>query len=54
MKEEPVIELLKKRWFDLILKEVYPKTPKITSELDNIEQGIRQLREPKPVLPILA
>lgn len=45
---EDVIATLKKRWFDLALKEKFPHTPVVTKELDNIEQGINRLKEPSP------
>lgn len=43
-KDDPIIASLKKRWFDLALKEKLGKTPEITAELDNIQEGIRRLQ----------
>lgn len=39
-----VIATMKKRYFDLVAKENYPKTPDITKEADNIEKAIRELQ----------
>lgn len=44
---DTVVASLKSRYFDILLKEDYPKTPKITQEADNIERAVRELQKPK-------
>ena len=39
-----IVETLKKKYFETSSKENYPHTPKITKELDNLEQAIRELQ----------
>jgi len=46
--DDIVIQSLKRRYFDIVGKEDYPKTPQITKEADNIEAAIRQLQQVKP------
>lgn len=36
-----VTEQLKKRYFDVAVKENYPKTPEVSKELDLLESCIR-------------
>lgn len=43
--DEAVISSLKKRYFDILRKENYPKTPEITKEADNIEKAIRDMQK---------
>ena len=38
-----VVTSLKKRWYDLALKERFPGTPEISKELDNIEGAIKEM-----------
>lgn len=45
MKTDEIITSLKKRYFDLLAKENYPHTPKLTQEADNIEQAIAELQQ---------
>lgn len=47
--DDIVIQSLKRRYFDIVGKENYPKTPQITKEADNIETAILQLQQVKPV-----
>ena len=42
--DDIVIKSLKHRYFDLLINEDYPKTPKITEECDNIEKAIKILQ----------
>jgi hypothetical protein len=37
-----VVGTLKKRYFEIALKENYPNTPNLTAELDNLERAIRE------------
>lgn len=43
MEDNPAIEVLKKKYFELAPREDYPKTPKVSEELDAIEQAITKL-----------
>lgn len=40
-----VIDTLKKKYFELSLKENYPNTLDITKELDNLEKAIKELED---------
>jgi hypothetical protein len=42
--DDIVIHSLKARWFDLVEKEDYPKTPDITKQLDNLTEAIRKMQ----------
>lgn len=42
---ELAIKALKLRWFDIALKENYPKTEAVTKELDNLEKAIKELED---------
>ena len=46
-KDDIVVASLKKRYFDVISKEDYPRTPKFTEEADNIETAVRDLQKKK-------
>jgi len=35
-----IIDTLKKKWFELALKEDYPKNPDITAQLDELKDMI--------------
>jgi len=41
--DDVVTATLKKRYFDVLSKEDYPRTPKLTDEADNLERAIREL-----------
>lgn len=43
MEENPALEILKKKYFELAVTEDYPRTPTITKEMDAIEQSISKL-----------
>lgn len=45
---DPIIESLKKRYFDVISKEDYPNTPKLTQEADHIEKAVREMQQKHP------
>ncbi len=45
--EDIIIDTLKKKYFESAAKENYPHTPKITNELDNLEQAIKELQNKK-------
>lgn len=45
---DPIIESLKKRYFDVISKEDYPNTPKLTQEADHIERAVREMQQKHP------
>lgn len=42
---DPIVESLKLRYFDVLRKEDYPKTPKLTQEADHLEKAIRELQK---------
>jgi hypothetical protein len=35
-----IVETLRKKWFELALLENYPKTPDLTSQLDELKEMI--------------
>ena len=41
MPDDIIIRALKQRWFSLAPQEDYPRTPKITAEMDQLEEAIR-------------
>jgi hypothetical protein len=43
MKNQVIINALKSKYFELALKENYPKTPELTKELDTLESSIKEL-----------
>lgn len=43
-----VVDTLTKRYFELLKKEDYPKTPGVTAEADKLEQAIRELQQTNP------
>jgi hypothetical protein len=45
-----VVKSLKARFFDLALKEDFPRTPAITTELDNLKAAIRKYSGHDPVV----
>lgn len=47
VKDDLVIKALKARYFALVPTEDFPRSPAITTELDNLETAIREL-QPKP------
>ena len=42
-RDDVVTATLKKRYFEVLAKEDYPRTPKLTEEADNLERAIREL-----------
>ena len=48
--DDEIIVSLKARYFSIIAKENYPKTPEITKEADKIEKWIRQFEDSKRTL----
>ena len=42
-RDDVVTATLKKRYFEVIAKEDYPRTPMLTEEADNLERAIREL-----------
>lgn len=41
---DAVLDSLLARYFEVIASENYPKTPKLTTEADNLEEAIRELQ----------
>lgn len=41
--DDVVTATLKKRYFEVLSKENYPRTPELTEEADNLERAIREL-----------
>lgn len=50
-KDDVVVATLKKRYFELASKENIGHTPKITAEVDHLEQAIRALQSKGIVNP---
>lgn len=40
-----VMATLKKRYFEVVLQEDYPRTPKLTDEADRLEQAIKEIQD---------
>lgn len=45
LKDDVVYSSLTKRWFELAAKERFPKTKKITAELDTLQLAIAKRKE---------
>lgn len=48
MPDDIIIHALKQRWFALAPTENYPQTPKVTAEMDHLEEAIRDLKAGRP------
>lgn len=48
IKDDLVVESLKKNYFSLAVTEDYPRTPAISTKLDHLEEAIRELTKTKP------
>lgn len=46
--DDVVVATLKKRYFDIIVREDYPRTPLITNEADHLEEAINTLKAKAP------
>jgi len=42
-KDDAIVSALKKRFFELCLREQYPHTPSLTQEIDHLQTAIREM-----------
>ena len=42
--DDPILQSLLNRYFDVASKENYPNTPKLTEEADKLQKIIRELK----------